>query len=96
MLGTGIHRYVVWGLNDAEENKKNVCKKCKYQVDLFVYLSDEPGGICKHMVIDISVLDCHGPVLVVSVNDQGQSYREWNREKDIFPGDLLHQQPDMG
>lgn len=61
------------------------------------YLSDESRSICEHMVVNVSVLHHHGSILVVSVNDQGQSYSEGSREKDTLFCELsyqrLHRQP---
>lgn len=40
------------------------------------------------MVVNVSVLHSHGPVLVVSISDQGQSYSEGSREEDMLPREL--------
>lgn len=61
-----------------------------------VYLGNEPRRIREHMVVDVGVLHCHGPVLVVSVKNQSQSNREGHAE-DVpcchCGCRFLHQQP---
>lgn len=43
------------------------------------------------MIVNISVLHHHSPVLEVSINHQSQSYGERSREKDMFFCELRYQ-----
>ena len=43
------------------------------------------------MVVNVSVLHHHSPVLEVSISDQGQSYSEGSREEDMLFCELAYQ-----
>lgn len=87
MLGLVETKLLSFTLINEVHSQKSTVQMLLFKLgQRLFYLTDEPCSICKHMVVDVSVLHLHGPVLVVSVDHQGQSYRERSRKKDMFLG----------
>lgn len=64
-----------WGAGTSE-----LWLSCHCDIDRPVYLDKKPRSIREHMVVDVSVFHRHGPILVVSVNNQSEPNREGHAE----------------